>query len=107
MKKAKDRHPLLRRMAKISRMERGTLCRMAGRPHYNHQTWQGGRNVSRYVRPDDVAALLEAIEGYRIFLRLAEQHADLIIRRTRAERARSATAGKASTRPRKHAAKDV
>lgn len=107
MKKANDFHPLLKRIARIARMERGTLCRMAGRPHYNHQTWQDGRNVSRYVRPEDVAALQEAIEGYRRFRRLAEQYADAVIRRTRAERAQSAPATKRSTRTRDHPAKDV
>jgi len=107
MKKASDLPPLLRRMAAIPRMERGTLSRMAGRPHYNHQTWQDGRNVTRYVRPGDVAALREAIEGCRQFHRLAEQYADAIIRRTRAERARSAPARKRSKRTRDHPAKDV
>jgi hypothetical protein len=107
MKKANDFHPLLKRIARIARMERGTLCRMAGRPDWNHQTWRDGRNVSRYVRPEDVAALREAIEGYRRFRRLAEQYADVIIRRTRAARARSAPATKRSTRTRDHPAKDV
>jgi hypothetical protein len=107
MRKGNDFHPLLKRIARIARMERGTLCRMAGRPHYNHQTWQDGRNVSRYVRSEDVAALQEAIEGYRQFRRLAEQYADAIIRRTRAERAQSAPAKKRSTRPREYPPKDV
>lgn len=107
MKKANHFHPLLKRIARIGRMERGTLCRMAGRPHYNHQTWQDGRNVSRYVRSEDVAALQEAIEGYRQFRRLAEQYADAIIRRTRAERAKSDPAKKRSTRPRECPHRDV
>jgi len=99
MTKAGDIHPLLKRIAKIARMERGTLCRMAGRPHYNHQTWRDGRNVSRYVRPEEAAALLEAIEGYRRFLKLAHQYANVIIQRTRAERTQSAIARKRSTHP--------
>jgi hypothetical protein len=41
--------PLLERMGRIQRMERGKVCRLVGRPHYNHQTWQEGRNVVRYV----------------------------------------------------------
>jgi len=68
-------------------MERGVLCRMAGRPHYNHQTWQNGRNVSRYVPRSEVRALQQAIDGYRRFLALTQQYADLIIHRTRAARA--------------------
>jgi hypothetical protein len=83
---------LLERMAKLERMERGTLCRMAGRPHYNHQTWQDGRNVVRYVPARDAALLQEAIDGYHRFKQLAEQYADEIIRRTRHERERAKSA---------------
>lgn len=73
-------------MARIDSMERGTVCRMAGRPHYNHQTWIDGRNVVRYVPRDQVRALQKAIDGYTLFKRLAEQYADEVIRRTRARR---------------------
>ena len=78
---------LLERMAAIERMERGKICPMAGRPHYNHQTWQDGRNVVRYVRAEEGTPLQNAIDGYSLFCRLAEQYADEIIRRTRQERA--------------------
>lgn len=88
-RKRKALHPLLKRMARIERMERGKICRMAGRPHYNHQTWQDGRNVARYVPLDQVAALQEAIDGYHLFMELAEQYAEEIIRRTRRERLES------------------
>ena len=77
---------LLKRMAGIERMERGKICKMAGREHYNHQTWQGGRNVVRYVAVQRVASLQEAIDGYTLFVKLAEQYADQIIRCTRALR---------------------
>jgi hypothetical protein len=77
---------LLERMAKIERMERGKLCRMTGRSHYNHQTWRNGRNEVRYVPASEVAALKKAIEGYRLFIALAEQYADEVIRLTRRER---------------------
>lgn len=76
-------------MAAIDRMERGKICAMAGRAHYNHQTWQDGRNVVRYVSDEDVAALQEAIDGYKLFRKLAEQYADEVIRLTRAERAKA------------------
>jgi hypothetical protein len=77
---------LLERMAEIERMERGTLCRMTGRPHYNHQTWHNGRNEVRYVPASQAAALGKAIEGYQLFIKLAEQYADEVIRVTRRER---------------------
>ena len=79
-------HPLLERMSRIERMERGTLCRLTGRPHYNHQTWQDGRNVVRYVPTTHIAALQEAVTGYRLFMELAQQYAEEIIQRTRRDR---------------------
>jgi hypothetical protein len=85
MKKARAAR-LLARMAAIERMERGKVCRLTGRAHYNHQTWRDGRNIVRYVRADQVAALRQAIAGYQRFRKLAEAYADEIIRRTRAER---------------------
>ena len=75
-------------MAAIERMERGKISKMAGRPHYNHQTWHDGRNVVRYVPADEVASLQEAIDGYTLFRKLAEEYAEEIIRRTRHEHAK-------------------
>jgi len=77
---------LLERMAKIECMERGTLCRMTGRSHYNHQTWRNGRNEVRYVPEDEVNALQHAIKGYQLFMKLAEQYIDEVIRLTRQQR---------------------
>ena len=77
---------LLRKIAAIRFMERGTLCRMRAGPYFNHQTWQKGRNCVRYVTKAEVAALRVALTGYRRFLTLTQQYADLIIQRTRATR---------------------
>lgn len=77
---------LLKRMAQIEQMERGTLCQMTGRPHFNHQTWRNGRNEVRYVPAAEVEPLQQAIEGYQLFTALAEQYADEVIRLTRRER---------------------
>lgn len=86
MKQTKKMKRLLERMARIARMERGKLCRMGGRPHYNHQTWQNGRNVVRYVPAGETDFVREAIAGYQQFIQLAEQYADEVIRQTRRER---------------------
>jgi hypothetical protein len=78
---------LLKEIAGIRRMERGTLCRMRegpSGPYYNHQTWKKGRNVVRYVPRDRVPDLQAALDGYRRFLRLVDAYADGIIRKTRA-----------------------
>ena len=97
MNKASPRlHPLLQRMGGIKRMERGTLCRMSGRPHYNHQTWHKGRNVVRYVPIEEVAALQKAMDGYRLFKSLAERYAEVVIQRTRCRRDKCRTRNRPS-----------
>lgn len=97
MKKAAQGMPaLIARMSRIQHMERGKICRMHGRPHYNHQSWQNGRNVVRYVRVDQVAPLQKAIDGYRLFMALAHQYADQVIGRTRRHLSQPAAAQKRS-----------
>jgi hypothetical protein len=83
MKTSRKAELLLKQMAHIEQMERGKLCRMTGRPHYNLQVWHNGKNEVRYVRQEEVEALQEAIDGYNRFMTLAEQYADLIIAKTR------------------------
>ena len=85
---------LSERMAAIDRMERGKVCQMTGRTHYNHQTWRNGRNEVRYVPASEAAALQKAIEGYQLFIKLAEQYADEVIRLTRRERNKRKRPGK-------------
>jgi len=95
MQKApEDLSALLQRMSRIERMERGKICRLSGRPHYNHQTWHEGRNVVRYVPAEQVPSLQEAIEGYRLYMALAHQYADQVIKRTRRQISLSAPTAK-------------
>jgi hypothetical protein len=95
---------LLKQIAQIREMERGTLCRMSTGPYYNHQSWQGGRNVVRYVPKAQLPALRFAIAGYRKFRRLTEAYAELIIRRSRQQRvsahAQTPESRKSQVRPR-------
>ena len=86
MKPTQKMKRLLERMAAIERMERGKLCQMTGRPHYNHQTWRDGHNEVRYVPQKDVDELRQDIAGYQSFTKLAEQYADEVIRITRRRR---------------------
>ena len=62
---------------------------MKGREHFNHQTWQKGRNVVRYVPREEVGNLQAAIDGYARFMQLAQHYADEIIRLTRQDQARN------------------
>ena len=97
MKTTKKMKRMLERMASIERMERGKLCQMGGRPHYNHQTWREGRNEVRYVPNDEVAQLKRDIAGYQLFAKLAEQYADEVIRISRREREKKKRSGKAKS----------
>ncbi len=84
-------------MAEIREMERGKVCQMKGRKQLNHQTWQAGRNVVRYVHKGDVPELQKAIDGYARFMDLARQYADEIIRRSRQKREKNAKKRKMDT----------
>ena len=85
MKPSKKANALLARMGAIERMERGKLCRLGGKDHYNLQAWRNGCNEVRYVRHEEREPVQEALDGYRLFKKLAEQYADEIIKQTRRE----------------------
>jgi hypothetical protein len=83
---------LLAQIVSIERMETGKLSTYTppGRspdsgPYYKLQSWANGKNSTRHVRPEEVAALREALEGYQRFQELSNQYAQHIIERTRAE----------------------
>ena len=81
---------VLNQMALIRRMDRGTvhvLRQGPQGPYYNHQCYEDGKNVSRYVPADQVADLKEAIDGYHRFQELVRQYVDLVVEQTRNERA--------------------
>jgi hypothetical protein len=59
---------LLNDIAQIQRLDRGTVSVLRQGPqgpYYNHQCYEKGRNVSRYVPPEQVPELQAAIDGYR------------------------------------------
>jgi len=89
MKDQKSPHFLLQQMAQIQRMERGKLCIIrqgADGPYFNHQTWENGKNTSRYVPRDQVEALEEALAGYQSFESLSKEYVQIMVEKTRAER---------------------
>jgi hypothetical protein len=80
---------VLNDIAQIQHMERGTLSVIRqgpDGPYYNHQCDEEGRNVSRYVPSSQVSQVKEAIESYHRFQELAQQYAQLVVEKTRAER---------------------
>ncbi len=85
-------HPksILKEIAAIPCMERGKISVTRQTPQgplYNHQTWENGKNVARYVPRDQVAAVQEAIAGFQRFKQLTEDYAQQVILKTRADRA--------------------
>jgi len=80
---------LLQAIAQIEHMERGTVSVIRqgpSGPYYNHQCYEQGKNVSRYVPGDQVADLKAALAGHQQFQQLTDQYVQLVVERTRAER---------------------
>jgi hypothetical protein len=80
---------LLQQIAQIQHLDRGTVSVLRQGPqgpYYNHQCYENGRNVSRYVPPAQVPELQAAIEGYHQVQELMAQYVQLMVERTRAER---------------------
>ena len=88
MKTTAKAQGLLERIAQIQEMERGKICKMTGREHFNHQTWDAGHNTVGYVPREDIEDLQQAIDGYALFTELTRQYADEIVRLSRIQRAK-------------------
>ncbi len=81
---------ILQQIAHIQYMEPGKLCVMRqgpNGPYYNLQWREQGKAISRYVPSDQVELVAQHTANYRTFEDLVSQYAQLIIQRTRAERA--------------------
>lgn len=82
---------ILVQIAQIQSMEFGKLSEYQ-RPerskdsgsYFKLQIWQDGKNHTRHVRPEEVPALREAIEGYARFCALTEEYARSVVDQTRA-----------------------
>ena len=80
---------LLQAIAQIQRMDRGTVSVIRegpSGPYHNHQCYEAGHNVSRYVPSEQVAELKEAIAEHHRFQQLTGQYVQLMVDKTRAER---------------------
>ena len=81
---------LLQQIARIQHMEPGKLCVLRqgpNGPYYNLQWREQGKAFSHYVPADQVEVLAQHTANYQTFQNLVDQYAQLIIERTRAERA--------------------
>ncbi len=91
---------LLHALAQIQSLDRGTLSILRqgpNGPYYNHQCYENGRNVSRYVPAEQVEELQAALANYQQFQQLVQQYVTLLVERTRAQR--QAGAKKKTPRP--------
>jgi hypothetical protein len=80
---------VLQQIAEIQKIEKGTISVIREGPkgaYYNHQCYENGKNVSRYVPRDQVDEFKEGIEGYQRFQTLVEEYVHLMVEKTRAER---------------------
>ena len=80
---------ILQDIAQLRRLDRGSVSVIRqgpDGPYYNHQCYEDGRNVSRYVPAEQLPELQAALEGHRRFQELVEQYVQLVVERTRAER---------------------
>lgn len=81
---------ILQQIAQIQQMEPGKLCVMRQGPngsYYNLQWREQGKATSRYVPSEEVELVAQHTANYQTFQDLVSQYAQLIIERTRAERA--------------------
>jgi Family of unknown function (DUF6788) len=77
---------LLQQIANIQTMERGKLSvikESSAGPFYKIQAREQGKNLTRYVPREQVAAVQEAIQGYQRFESLTQLYAQQVIERTR------------------------
>ncbi len=92
----------MRQAAKIPHLERGKLS-IIGQgpkgPYYNHQFRRDGKYVTRHVPQEQAPAVQEAIDGYRKFEQLVEQHVDEVVAKTRAEIAAGSKKNRSRRRP--------
>lgn len=84
---------LLQQIAQIQSMEPGKLCVIGHGPngaYYNLQCREHGKTLTLYVPADQVPVVTEHTANYRHFQTLVAQYAQIIVERTRAERATGA-----------------
>jgi hypothetical protein len=80
---------ILQQISQIQSMERGSLHIIREGPqgpYYNHQCYENGKHVSRYVPQAEVPQIQEAIENFNRFQLLSEKYGQLMIEETRAQR---------------------
>ena len=96
---------MLQQIAAISTMERGKLSTYSFKersanagPYHKLQSWQDGKNHTRYIPANELPAVQAALAGYAQYQELTRQYADLVIAETR----QNIAASKKNRKPRPH-----
>lgn len=79
---------LIEQILQIPHMEHGSISvfrQGPNGPYFNLNSWEDGRNRCRYLPPDKVPAVRQAIAGYQQYQQLTQQFAQQVIEQTRAE----------------------
>lgn len=104
--KTPSQSDLLAQIAQIQLMERGKLCpyRFKERaapatPYYKLQCWEKGKNVTRYIRSEQIPMIEEALAGHAKFQALVGRYAQLVIEQTREQLATVGVKKKPGRRP--------
>ncbi len=81
---------ILQQITAIPAMERGKLSAYSFKersghkgPYHKLQSWQDGKNHTRYVPADELPAVQAALAGYAQYQELTRRYADLVIAETR------------------------
>jgi hypothetical protein len=97
-----DKQQLLEQISAIAAMERGKLSAYSFKdrpgqagPYHKLQSWEEGKNHTRYVPADELPAVQAALAGYAQYEQLTRQYADLVIAETR----QNITSKKKTSRP--------
>jgi hypothetical protein len=84
---------ILKKIAKIRRMERGGLSTFTRYNSHDERVtyhvrneWVKGRNHTRYVSAAELPELKRLIKAHERFRNLVDRYADVIVKRTRRER---------------------
>lgn len=97
---------LLAQIAQIQFMERGKLSSYRFRergptatPYHKLQYWEHGKNITRYIRSEQVPLVREALAGYEKFQALVREYAQQVMAQTREQLAAVGVKKKPGRRP--------
>ena len=94
MDNQEKREQILKQMAEINAMAKGSIKaeyretkKKSGEkvqlgPYYKYQRWENGRNVTRRVAESEAEALKYAVDGYHLFLKLADEFVSITVEMT-------------------------